>query len=164
MSTTTTTGFTPTNKTVGGTLSLTQLGLVSNYTTTVTSKGAVVTKEGITSPLDAKELISLSARAVPNVNNNLDIKHPAETNDGMIYTVESQILLRTTRESDDCCCNQVIDEPFVLKTTIRHPRSATVTAALVQEALARHISAFFHDDGTNRFDDFMRLSVVPTRD
>jgi hypothetical protein len=57
-----------------------------------------------------------------------------------------------------------VDEPIVIQTLIRHPRSGNFTNAVVAEAFIRHISQFVKADGTWRFDDLMRGAERPVVD
>jgi hypothetical protein len=149
-----------TNVTPGATLTLTALGLKSNYASVMDEANEVV-RVNKTTPIDQTEVVSIRSSVVPkvNVSKYLPVPNPSPIKTGITYTVQTEVLLRHTDDQGN-----VTDFPIVAYTHIRHQRSGVISSALVEEAFNRHVSAFFHDDGTSRFNELMRSALQPEAD
>lgn len=152
------------NTASGATVGLIALGMGTNYSAQCSNSGSTVTLTNTTTDFDTEERFVLTFRALPIVNTRASSSFAVDEQ-GVQYSVETSNFLRTEwvegeGESGCCCKDDITDEPIVIKTTIRHTRSSNVTAALIQQALTRHFSAFFTDAGTSRLNDWMRGNLT----
>lgn len=161
MATTKTSGLVPTNTTAGVPVSLTALGLSTNYAKKVSAKNSLITLTNRTTGLDSDEIIQISGRRIPRIDNALQIN----STEGATYTVELNTPIRTTVDSDNCDCQDtVVDDPVVVTIKIRHPLNSNVTVTMLEQCLRRALSVFYHDDGTTRINDFAKLTFEPQGD
>lgn len=149
------------NKTVSqNPVNTVELGLVTNYALMADSNDQVKLNNK-TAPIDGQEIVTIRARDVNQVINDLNIQYPSPVKKGVQYSVRNEMSLRTT-DSDDTSWQ--VDEPIVVTIGIAHNKSGNFTNAIVGEALERTVSAFRRADGTWRFDDLMRSAERPIVD
>lgn len=167
-----TTQITPTNKTTG-TISVptVRVGIVTNYNKIADTKTGVTYKNR-TTPRDADEYISYSSRRIDRVDTDLNVQHPDTVTTGCLYAVKTQIIARTT---DDTDATVIVDHPIVLETKFRHEVSTDVTVDVIAEAFARHLGALINWSKVasessptfvdcNRLEDLMRSILEPNSD
>lgn len=149
-----------TNTTDGVDITPKALGLKSNYAVVADTANEVVLVN-TTTPIDQTEVVTIRSSVIPKVNTSgyLPVPNPAANRTGVTYQVQTEVLLRTTKDD-----GTITDHPIVFYTHVRHERSGDITAELVQEAFIRHISTFMHDDGTFRFNEYMRSALQPSGD
>lgn len=63
--------------------------------------------------------------------------------------------------TEDPAFNFVQDSPIWLKTNLMWAEHAEVTEEVLLQALSRHISALFRNDGTSRLDQLMVQGTIP---
>lgn len=152
-------GFTNTTDQSSG-VNVKQLGLVSNYAVTrQTAKTAALANK--TTPIDVEELVTFQSFGVNRIDTDLNIQYPSPVSKGVCYQITEEATLSTTDSGD---ADFRVDEPIWASLQIRHPKSGNITGAHVATIVARLISACMHDDGTWRFDDFMRGAERPVTD
>lgn len=167
-----TTQITPTNTTVG-TVSVptVRVGIASNYSKIADTKTGVTYKNR-TTPRDADEYISYSSRRIDRVDTELNVQHPDTVTAGCLYAVKTQLIARTTDDTDDTV---IVDHPIVLETKFRHEMTTDITVDVIVQALARHMGALIswsRVDGEssptfldcNRLEDLMRSILEPNSD
>lgn len=152
-------GFTNTTDQTSG-VTVKKLGLVSNYAVTgQTAKTASLANK--TAPIDVEELVTFQSFGINRVDTGLNIQYPSPVQKGVCYQITEEATLSTTDSAD---ADFRVDEPIYASLQIRHPRSGNITGAHVATIVARLLSACMHDDGTWRFDDFMRGAERPIAD
>lgn len=127
------------------------------------------------SPLDQEERLTFIARPIAKVNTDLQIRNPAPVKAGVQYTIMLEETVRTTDANGNIIC----DEPLVMLMTVRHPRSANITEAVVKQALRRFLGCVLLPGGATtdtvmdlsasghsitRFLDLARFAELPNRD
>lgn len=133
------------------------LGLLTNYALAEDTANTSVLNNK-TAPIDAQELITYWSRNIDKINTNLVLSNPSKVKKGIQYSVQSEATL-VTEDSDDPQFR--IDEPVVVTLSVRHPKSGNISNAIVAAQVIRTISACMREDGTWRFDDFMRSAERP---
>lgn len=161
-----TSGFSFTNRTAAAQyIQAINLGLVTNYAV-LTDKADEAALDNLTASLDAGEHITYRSRPIEKVNTSLFVANPAPVKSGVQYQIVTEAILSTTDSADPTFR---VDEPIVVQTTIRHPRSGNFTNAIVAAMMSRHLGSMLKgaasaDTQTWRFEDLMRSSERPTVD
>lgn len=145
------------------TLAPIKLGLLTNYGKIIDEPTeSRLTNSG--SALLQDEYITYNCkRTIPKFN--VPNYNPGPVKDGLLYSLDYQVILRETRDD-----GTVIDHPIRIKTSVMHDIAAPWTvvpgggSSYVKQAFLRAISGFFHDDGTERFNDIAKSALVPTAD
>jgi hypothetical protein len=137
-----------------------QLGLVSNYAVTDnTANEARLSNK--TAPLDAEELISIRTGNLERVKSRLVNQYPASSQAGVQYSIQIEDMLVTTDSTDP---DFRVDAPIIASLSVRHPKSAAIDNNVVATVVMRLLSACMHDNGSWRFEDFMRSAERPVAD
>lgn len=113
----------------------------------------------VTTPVDQPEVISFGCTEIANVASSIKNLYPPHVKGGVQYQIKVEELLSTTSSED---ATFRVDDPIVAYLTVRHPKSANVTAAHVLTVIERLMSALYKEDGTTRLDDLMRSALKPT--
>lgn len=113
---------------------------------------------------DIDERIKFSCKAQRGISDlKVPVRYPATIKDVVVYTVDTQMILRETRDD-----GTIIDHPIKFKTTICHDIVAPFTevpnlgTSYVNKGLMRHLGCFFHDDGTERFAELAKSLLNPS--
>jgi hypothetical protein len=140
---------------------LVDLGIITNYGLRKDEPDICLYKNN-TAATDALELVKYTYRNIDKVNVDKELKvlHPAPVNDGLLYGVETQAIFVTEDDATDFR----VDEPIVVQVQIRHNNSGNITAAAVQQALARTVSLLQDENGNWQIDALMRGSMRPKND
>lgn len=157
-----TTNFDFANKAAStNTVTLTKIGLESNYGVTVhTSNKVVLTNT--TCPRDNQEIVILTYNPdMPKVNMEKPTKYPMPVPSGSQFTVELQDYLRIS-SSDDLTFRQ--DAPIAAKLSVRASNASEVTDEVILQMIDRLRSIITRDDGTSRVGDLMRGVLEPRED
>lgn len=150
-------GYTNTTPSTTDTVVPIKIGPTTNYAVTEeTANRAVLSNK--TAPVDVEEIISYKSQNIPQVNTDLNIQYPSPVKKGIQYMVMVENTLSTTDSADP---SFRMDEPIVAYLTVRHPKSGNITNTQVAAVVTRLISACKREDGTWRFDDFMRQAERP---
>lgn len=147
------------------TLAPIKLGMATNYAKT-TDEPDLARVKNKTTALDQQEMISYRARAIKKVGPVIPVYYPGPVQDGVLYSIDIQDVLRETRDD-----GTVIDHPVEMWLTIKHDVAAAWTASgtsaspsYVGQVLARLLGACFTEAGAERFDALAKSALVPTAD
>jgi hypothetical protein len=162
----TTYSFGVTNTTASSaTLAPVALGMVSNYAKTMDEPTESRVKNKTTS-LEQQEMVTYKSRSIKKVGPKIPVYHPSDVQDGVLYSINIQDILRETRDS-----GIVIDHPIEMWLTVKHDVAAAWTASAsgtypsyVGQVLRRLLGACYTDDGDERFDSLAKSALVPDED
>lgn len=163
MSTTYSFGFT---NSTPSTASLTPIavGAVTNYAKTKDDPEVAVIKNR-TTELDQQEAITYRSRPIPKVGPDIPVYNPAKVQDGVLYSVNVQDILRETRED-----GTIYDHPIEMWLTVKHDVSSAWTTpnpsgvSRVGEVLRRLLGGCYTDGGKERFDALAKSALIPSED
>lgn len=134
-----------------------KLGVKANYALTMDEPDQCALSNK-TTPVDQDERLVFGCRPIKTVSSGVDNIHPAPTSSAIQYQVKAEELLSTTSDTDP---NFRVDEPIVFTLTIRHPKTGSISNAIIKEGLQRLIGACYNDDGTLRFEELMKSALRP---
>lgn len=150
-------GFTNTTAQTNAVVTGKKLGMVSNYApTAITADNYACTNT--TAPVNAEELVSYRSREIKKVNTDLNLEKPSAIKKAIEYGPQTQ----TTAIITDSVTGEVINEPIVITTTIRHNKNAALDGNVIKTLFERHVSTMYDDNGNERFTKLMRSCEQPT--
>jgi hypothetical protein len=113
-----------------------------------------------TCPIDQDELVSIRTKDIPRIDNDLNIENVSPVKGGIEYSVQTQTVATVT----DNATGLSYQEPIVITTTIRHHKNACITGSIISQLVERNVSAFYQDNGTERFSRLMTGCESPKAD
>lgn len=152
-------GFTNTTAQTTGLINGKKLGMYSNYDAKEFTSNSTLLRNS-TCPIDKDELVSVRTKDIPRIDSNLNIEKASPIKGGIEYSVQTQVVAAITDDATGIS----YQEPIVLTTTIRHHKNACLTGSIISQLLERHVSAFYQDDGTERFSRLMTGCETPKAD
>lgn len=154
----TTSSFSFTNTTAGGTVSTTAIAVGSNYGKVLDSAEEVRVNNK-TCALDQSEMISYRCRDLNTVNGLVKPVYPARVTNGIEFGVRVDELLRTVDANGIALC----DEPIVATLSFKTPKSSHITDAVVTQVFERLLGACYDQTGKKYiWNDLMRSVLDPT--
>lgn len=164
MATTFTFGFTNTTASTA-TLAPIKLGMVTNYAKTTDDPEKAVLKNK-TSALDQQEAVTYRSRPIDKVAPKIPVYNPATVQDGVLYSVDVQDIMRETRDD-----GTIIDHPIEVWITIKHDVCpewtripALETQSKVGACVMRLLGACYDDSGVERYDALAKSALIPAAD
>lgn len=152
-------GFTNTTAQSSGLVTGRQLGMYSNYDAKEFTSNSTLLRNA-TCPVDKDELVSIRTKDLPRIDNDLNIEKVSPVKGGIEYSIQTQTVVTVT----DDVTGISYQEPVVITTTIRHHKNACITGSVVNQLFERNVSAFYQNDGTERFSRLMTGCETPKAD
>lgn len=136
------------------------IGIMDNYAGLIDDPG-VYRVDNVTCTNNAQEKVEYHARDIKDLNGVMvDILHPAPVNFNEEFGIKWEGILVTTDDSDPTF---ELDEPIRCTISFKAPKSGTVTAQHLNEALGRTLSYLIKEDGSSRLAELMKKSCRPTK-
>lgn len=164
-----TTGYNFSNTTEGAkTFKTYALGEDSNYALVEDEAGATYI-QNLTSPLDQSERMSIKAQNLSKVTtgNQPVYQNTTAYAGGVQFSVKDELIYRAVNDgsaTSSTTSANICDIPVVVTLTVKHGRHASITPAVVEEAVARTVSMLYRNDGTSRIPSLQRLATKPEQD
>lgn len=152
-------GFTNRTAQTTGLVTGKKLGMYTNYDAKEFTSNSTLLRNA-TCPIDKDELVSIRTKDLPRIDNDLNIEKVSPIKGGIEYSIQTQ----TVATVKDDTTGISYQEPIVITTTIRHHKNACLTGSIISQLLERNISAFYQDDGTERFSRLMTGCEAPKAD
>lgn len=152
-------GFTNRTAQATGLITGKKLGMYTNYDAKEFTSNSTLLRNA-TCPIDRDELVSIRTKDLPRIDNDLNIEKVSPIKGGIEYSIQTQ----TVATVKDDVTGLSYQEPVVITTTIRHHKNACLTGSIISQLLERNVSAFYQDDGTERFSRLMTGCEAPKAD